>query len=78
MAFELAKNRINVLSITYLAKGEYSVIFEYAYYNSDRSKVWAKDFLIVEADRLTGNGMVETINREILKYATELRSKLEG
>lgn len=77
MSCDLAKNRINILSINYLCKNEYSIIFEYAYYNKDHSKIWAKDFIVIHTDRMTGNGTIERINKEVVRYTAILRNELE-
>lgn len=76
MAFDLAKNRINILDIKKFDNNMCAIAFEYQYVNKDRSRVWQKDIMLIDAEVLPElNG---TVAEELVEYVKKARAELEG
>lgn len=76
MAFELAKNRINLLDIKKFDETRYAVAFEYQYINKDKSRVWQKDIILIDNEILPElNG---TVAQKLVEYVNQARAELES
>lgn len=75
MAFELAKNRINILGVTPLGDDCYAVSFEYQYINEDKSRVWQKNVAIIYSHNPL---FLEDQFNDIVGYVKKARAELEG
>lgn len=75
MAFDLAKNRINLLGIEKLDFQEYVVMFEYQYVNKDKSRVWQKDIMVYENKDLSD--LCKKIPEYLVDYVKQARAELE-
>lgn len=77
MSCDLTKHHINILDVHHLRDDEYAVMFEYCYFNKDKSKVWAKDFLVFQSGTLANNIVCDWIDKMIVDYVDKARSELE-
>lgn len=81
MAFDLAKNRINILDIHSLENAKaysYAISFEFLYENKDKSKVWQKCVMAVNLDHpFDPSNDMEKVSENIVKYVKEARAELE-
>lgn len=75
MAYELAKNRINLLDIKCLGDDDYAVAFEYQYINKDRSRVWQKDIMIYQDIYLSD--LYNMISDDLVEFVKGARAELE-
>lgn len=75
MAFDLAKNRINLLNITQITDDTYAIGFEYQYINHDKSRVWQKDILVFDDTFL--DELHDAISDRLVDYVTQARAELE-
>lgn len=64
MAFDLAKNRINLLDIRKLDYNQYVVMFEYQYMNNDKSKIWQKEITVYR-------GSIDDLYAELSDFLVE-------
>ena len=81
MAYDLAKNRINILDVHSLEnEKEYSYVisFEFQYKNNDGSKLWCKSVLIWNLDHpFVGEMDNKETSEVILDYVKGARAELE-
>lgn len=81
MAFDLAKNRINILDIHSLENEKehsYALLFEFQYENKDKSKIWQKDVAVFNLDHpFEPSNDMDTVSENIIKYVKEARPELE-
>lgn len=75
MAYDLAKNRINLLDIKYLDDYTCAVNFEYQYTNKDKSKLWQKDILVFKEEEILN--LHTTLADHVIAYVKDARSELE-
>lgn len=75
MAFDLAKNRINLLDIKKFDDDRYTIAFEYQYINKDRSRVWQKDIMLIDDEILPE--LHGTIAAKLVEYVKKARTELE-
>lgn len=71
MSAILARNKINLLDIKCL-NGEYYILFEFCYYNKDRSKTWAKDICRLNEQALLDGSYAQRIVDAVNAQKAEL------